>query len=104
LAREGRNEFWFPWGRLGNQSERRLRQGASGVISPDSCLADNADTSCVWENWAPFGRLEAGNVATAGRRGVNRVVTRGRRCRQRLFGVVVDGLASRFTFARERKC
>lgn len=55
------------------------------------------------KNLAPFGRLEAENVAAAGWRTVKCVITQGRRCRQRLSGVVVDSSAKRFTFARGRK-
>jgi hypothetical protein len=53
-------------------------------------------------NLAPFGRLEAGNVAAAGGRGVNCVITQSRRCRQRLFDVVVDSSVKKSTFARGR--
>jgi hypothetical protein len=103
LAREERSWFWFSSGRSGDWLERRLRQGASVVTSSDSWSAENADASFAWDNWASFGRPEAAKVAAAGRCGVNRVVTQGRRCRQRLFGVVVEGSVSKFTFARGRR-
>jgi hypothetical protein len=59
------------------------------VVSPDSPSADNVDASCVQDDWAPFGQSEAGKVAAAGGRAVKCVAIQGRRCRQRLSGVVV---------------
>jgi hypothetical protein len=49
---------------------------------------------------APRGRV---NAAAAGARSVNCVVTRGRRCRQRLSGVVVDGLEGTVVFTHQRE-
>jgi hypothetical protein len=102
LAQREGGGLWLSLGGLGNRVDQEWRQGAFAVASPDLSSAENAEASCLWDNRRPFGRPKAGNVAAAGRRAVKRAATRGRRCRQRLFGAVVDGSVSAFAFTRER--
>jgi hypothetical protein len=103
LTRREGGGSWLSLGGPGNRVDRRLRQGASAVAAPDGCSADNAESGCLRDEWRPFGRPEAGYVAAAGRRAVKRVATWGRRCRQRLFGAVVDGFVSALVSTHERR-
>jgi hypothetical protein len=76
------------------------RQGACGAMAPGSRTAENAGAGRS-RIVGVFART--GQVAAAGRRGVNHVTTQGRRCRQRLFDVVTQGLVLLLTHWRRRE-
>jgi hypothetical protein len=103
LTRREGYGLWLSLGGSGNRVDRRLRHGAFAVAAPSRRSANNAEAGCLQDDWRPFGTPEAGKAAAAGRRAVKRVTTWGRRCRQRLFGAVVDGFVSVLASTRERR-
>jgi hypothetical protein len=60
LTRCGRSESWLAPEGSGNRADWSLRQGTSGVTSPDSCSADNAGASCFWDTGSLLGDWKRG--------------------------------------------